>query len=75
MDVEEAEVPCKGMFSPTDIPGVWAEIKFRMFGYVLIPRLRPIPLSRFVLECCCQVIPLKFSCDLVYTAAATTDTA
>ena len=48
MDVQEAEMPCKGIFSPTDASGVWGKVKFRMFGFILIPHLKPIPVSRFV---------------------------
>lgn len=47
MDVHGAEVPCKGIFSPCTT-GAWAEVKFRMFGYVLVPCLKPIPLPWFV---------------------------
>ena len=48
MDVQEAEIPYKGVFSPTDTSGVWGEVKFRMFRFILIPYLKPIPVSRFV---------------------------
>ena len=56
MDVQDAEAPCKGIFSPC-ITGTWAEVKFRMFGYVLIPRLKPIPLPWFVNYLLYQAIP------------------
>lgn len=49
MDVGGAEMSCKGLFSPAHVAGAWVETKFRMFGYVLIPRLKPIPPSRFVI--------------------------
>ena len=48
MDVQGAEMPCKGVFAPTDASGVWGEVRFRMFGFILIPHLKPIPVSRFV---------------------------
>lgn len=48
MDVWGAEVPCTGVFLPTDTIGTWAEVKFRMLGYVLVPRLKPVPLPWFV---------------------------
>ena len=47
MDVGGADIPSMGLFS-SRASGGWAEMKFRMFGYVLIPRLKPIPLSWFV---------------------------
>lgn len=48
MDVQGAEIPCKGVFSLAPTKEIWAEVKFRMFGFVLIPRLKPIPLPWFV---------------------------
>ena len=48
MDVQEVEIPYKGVFSPTDTSGVWGEVKFQMFGFILIPHLKPIPVSWFV---------------------------
>ena len=43
-DVQGVEIPYMGLFS-TCASGVSAEVKFRMFGYILVPRLKPIPLS------------------------------
>jgi len=74
MDVGGAEMSCKGLFSPAHITGAWVETKFQMFGYVLVPRLKPIPLSRFVdvnLQLC-EVTPLTVSdpaCAVAVTIA------
>lgn len=42
MNVERVEGNCMGIFSRSDISDTWAEVKFQMFAYVLIPRLKPI---------------------------------
>ena len=53
-----------GVFSPTGILGVSTEVKFQMFGYILISHLKPIPLTWFVRFLIC-----RYTADIVFRSS------